>query len=344
MVANKGVNGNFGGSGSGSGCEIMDLPPGFRFHPTDEEIITHYLTQKVLNSGFTAKAMGEADFNKCEPWDLPSMAKMGEKDWYFFCHKDRKYPTGTRTNRATESGYWKATGKDKEIYRGKGRLVGMKKTLVFYKGRAPKGHKTNWIMHEYRLVGPHSNTNLDLSSKDEWAVCRVFHKNNEGVAVMMTATAPRNSAPMTKNSSLLRMNSSDNMDDLLLLSTSSPVPQLPPLSDSGEEFKVMAATPQDGADYYATFDGIGQKKQQYSCDPFVFTPQNLPSDSTPGFVSKSFPHYPPAIHRGFAGDGYRSEAEQSMVTAELGYMDVNMEISSAVNFEGPTNFECLWNY
>jgi hypothetical protein len=49
----------------------FELPPGFRFHPTDEELITHYLSQKVLDNCFCAIAIGEADLNKCEPWDLP---------------------------------------------------------------------------------------------------------------------------------------------------------------------------------------------------------------------------------------------------------------------------------
>ncbi|XP_047086722.1 NAC domain-containing protein 87-like [Lolium rigidum] len=155
----------------------LDLPPGFRFHPTDEEIISHYLTPKALDHRFCSGVIGEVDLNKCEPWHLPGRAKMGEKEWYFFCHKDRKYPTGTRTNRATESGYWKATGKDKEIFRGTGRgaLVGMKKTLVFYRGRAPRGTKTGWVMHEFRLEGrlPHP---LPRSAKDEWAVSKVFNK------------------------------------------------------------------------------------------------------------------------------------------------------------------------
>ena len=83
-------------------------------------------------------------------------ASMGEQEWYFFSLRDRKYPTGLRTDRATEAGYWKTTGKDKEIFRGGCVLIGMKKTLVFYRGRAPKGEKTNWVMHEYRLDTKHS--------------------------------------------------------------------------------------------------------------------------------------------------------------------------------------------
>jgi hypothetical protein len=83
----------------------------------------------------------------------PEKCKIGneeQNDWYFFSHKDKKYPTGTRTNRATTAGFWKATGRDKPIY-VKNCLVGMRKTLVFYKGRAPNGQKSDWIMHEYRL-------------------------------------------------------------------------------------------------------------------------------------------------------------------------------------------------
>lgn len=162
---------------SGEDQEQMELPPGFRFHPTDEELITHYLAKKVINCNFISAAIGEADFNKIEPWDLPSKAKMGEKEWYFFCVRDRKYPTGQRTNRATEAGYWKATGKDKEIYRSK-MLVGMKKTLVFYTGRAPKGEKTNWVMHEYRLEGKYSKDNLPKTAQNEWVISRVFKKSS----------------------------------------------------------------------------------------------------------------------------------------------------------------------
>lgn len=78
------------------------------------------------------------------------VACVGGKEWYFYSLRDRKYATGQRTNRATVSGYWKATGKDKHVTR-KGVLIGMRKTLVFYQGRAPKGRKTDWVMHEFRV-------------------------------------------------------------------------------------------------------------------------------------------------------------------------------------------------
>ena len=97
------------------------------------------------------------------------MALYGEKEWYFFSPRDRKYPNGSRPNRAAGTGYWKATGADKHI--GKPKALGIKKALVFYAGKAPKGVKTNWIMHEYRLA------NVDRSASKKNHNLRVINPN-----------------------------------------------------------------------------------------------------------------------------------------------------------------------
>ncbi|XP_041004274.1 protein BEARSKIN2-like [Juglans microcarpa x Juglans regia] len=155
------------------------VPPGFRFHPTDEELLHYYLEKKVSFQKFEMDVIREVDLNKMEPWDLQERCKIGstpQNEWYFFSHKDRKYPTGSRTNRATNAGFWKATGRDKCI-RNSYKKIGMRKTLVFYRGRAPHGQKTDWIMHEYRLEDgddPQGNSNAE----DGWVVCRVFKKKN----------------------------------------------------------------------------------------------------------------------------------------------------------------------
>ncbi|KAI3787540.1 hypothetical protein L1987_42083 [Smallanthus sonchifolius] len=164
------------------------VPPGFRFHPTEEELLHYYLRKKVAYEKIDLDVIREVDLNKLEPWDIQDKCNKGstpQNDWYFFSHKDKKYPTGTRTNRATAAGFWKATGRDKVI-RSSLQRIGMRKTLVFYEGRAPHGQKSDWIMHEYRLDDHNiipsqdstGSSSCDCVHEEGWVVCRVFRKKN----------------------------------------------------------------------------------------------------------------------------------------------------------------------
>ncbi|KAJ4896382.1 NAC domain-containing protein 66 [Raphanus sativus] len=153
------------------------VPPGFRFHPTEEELLQYYLRKKISNIKIDLDVIRDVDLNKLEPWDIQEMCKIGttpQNDWYFFSHKDKK--------------------------------IGMRKTLVFYKGRAPHGQKSDWIMHEYRLDDNLlvSSSNLDdevtletcevIGGDEGWVVCRVFMKKSLCKTVIISS--PRRSIKM----------------------------------------------------------------------------------------------------------------------------------------------------
>lgn len=184
----------------------LSLPPGFRFFPTDEELLVQYLCRKVAGHDFSLQIIADIDLYKFDPWELPSKAMFGEKEWYFFSPRDRKYPNGSRPNRVAGSGYWKATGTDKVITTG-GRRVGIKKALVFYVGKAPKGNKTNWIMHEYRLSEPQRKNGS--SRLDDWVLCRIYKKNSSAQKQISGG------APTTEQSHGSSSSSSSQFDDVL---------------------------------------------------------------------------------------------------------------------------------
>ncbi|XP_022944107.1 transcription factor JUNGBRUNNEN 1-like [Cucurbita moschata] len=191
--------------------------PGFRFHPTDEELVGFYLRRKVDKKAIGTELIKSTDIYKHSPWDLPNSGNnLGDKEWYFFCKRARKYKNSIRPNRVTGSGFWKATGIDKVIcsHGGQGNgCIGLKKTLVYYKGNAGRGTKTEWMMHEFRLPSHTLNTRPsifarirnNLQEAEIWTLCRIFQRS-----VSSTKYAPNCRKIAAGNDGLINMNSNDN--------------------------------------------------------------------------------------------------------------------------------------
>ncbi|KAL0534354.1 hypothetical protein IC582_028644 [Cucumis melo] len=148
---------------------VSSMFPGFRFSPTDEELISFYLKKKLEGYEKSVEVIAEVEIYKYEPWDLPARSIIqSDNEWFFFSPRGKKYPNGNQTRRATDLGYWKATGKERNVKTGSN-TIGTKRTLVFHTGRAPKGERTEWIMHEY---------NTKDKAQDFLVVCRL-RRNNE---------------------------------------------------------------------------------------------------------------------------------------------------------------------
>ncbi|KAJ4776450.1 NAC domain-containing protein 35 [Rhynchospora pubera] len=152
----------------------MELP-GFRFHPTEEELLDFYLKRVVQGKRLQLDIIPTVHLYRHDPCELPGLARIGEREWYFFVPRDRKQANGGRPSRTTEHGFWKATGSDRPVrsVTDPKRLIGLKKTLVYYEGRAPRGTKTDWVMNEYRLP---NELNSGLPTKEDIVLCKVYRK------------------------------------------------------------------------------------------------------------------------------------------------------------------------
>ncbi|XP_065851248.1 NAC domain-containing protein 1-like [Euphorbia lathyris] len=179
------------------------FPPGYRFKPHDEELVVYYLKKKIFNEDLPRNRIKEVELYKYNPETLAAKYKAnGEDEWYFFTPRDRKYPNGDRPNRAAGDGFWKATGADKAI-KFKGKKVGLKKSLVFYRGKPPRGEKTDWIMYEFKLIGAPKRTKVSQTDMklDDWVLCKIRKKekrkdkSDKAASASVSASASGSQAP-----------------------------------------------------------------------------------------------------------------------------------------------------
>ncbi|XP_047331879.1 NAC domain-containing protein 83-like [Impatiens glandulifera] len=203
----------------------VSLPTGFKFEPSDEELILHYLHNKVMSRPLPDdNIIPDFEVWKSDPWDMPGDS---EKYRHFFsmAYNESVNPNGDIPN---SYGYWRPTGFDIPITVTKGFefIFAMKKILSFYRGNSPNGTQTDWIMHEYRLpaspaaaaaaahvsaVNPFKKIKLSESSDEAaasmdkyWVLIKIFRKKNERKkevkkVVKMPFISGRNSAPASSS-------------------------------------------------------------------------------------------------------------------------------------------------
>ncbi|GER25741.1 NAC domain containing protein 47 [Striga asiatica] len=146
------------------------VPPGFQFSPRDDELI-HYLSLKINNESLPRTKIHDVEFYKFDPDILAEMYKPSGKNqyWYFFTKRQKKYKSGSRPNRVAGNGYWRASCANKPIIH-KDKEIGLRKSLVHYRGKPGKHTKTGWIMNEFLIKG----------EEDNWAICKMSKTGKAG--------------------------------------------------------------------------------------------------------------------------------------------------------------------
>ncbi|XP_051135993.1 NAC domain-containing protein 83-like isoform X2 [Andrographis paniculata] len=197
--------------GENGECKLNNLPPGLRFEPTDEEIVFQYLASKTFSHPSPPCVIPEID-----PFTLSDLPPAGgdtsssrDQERYFFCTMKTMTTMMRRRRRCTilsgRNGFWKDNvGYDKPIVCSKCsslrmsmpmQLVGIKRTLVFYKVIKQKNDRyraipTNWIMHMYHIALIHSqnkNNNIKITPTSQFMV-HVYRARLSGEGIGCCAT------------------------------------------------------------------------------------------------------------------------------------------------------------
>ncbi|XVF23142.1 hypothetical protein REPUB_Repub13aG0012300 [Reevesia pubescens] len=165
---------------------IMKIPHGYRFLPTDQELIVHYLLKKVKREASSSDAVIDCEIygdDDKEPWKIFDQTS-GEKFYVFT--KLKKNGKARRVERRAGLGTWKGQRTDL-VKDSKNNLLGFKKLFVFQvkdsnsKSIAIKnGH---WLMHEFSLP----------NDECDYVLCEIRNKHpivneepedfNEGITV-----------------------------------------------------------------------------------------------------------------------------------------------------------------
>lgn len=152
----------------------VNLPPGFRFCPSDEELVVHFLHRKAALLPCHPDVIPDLGLYPYDPWQLDGKALSEGKQRYFFSRRTQ--------NKITSNGCWKpmaGRGEELVLASDSNKTVGTKKYFLFY---TADGIRTNWVMEEYRLSGFGTSASTKTRNRQKqdyskWVICRVYERD-----------------------------------------------------------------------------------------------------------------------------------------------------------------------
>nr|XP_043620324.1 NAC transcription factor 32-like [Erigeron canadensis] len=181
------------------------LPPGYRFCPTDAEIILYYLIPQIEKGTHPPCRLHKVNIYDHTPEELAAAHKPCDANWYFLTPRTRRYANGKRPSRTTKGrGYWHASQsyakvKDPGVVNGQVVDVGRKLSLAYFDRN---NNKTSWLMHEYTTNDPDLPTGSDKDGTKltDWVIAKIYKKPgsksnnycNKTLAVSNTSSTKQN--------------------------------------------------------------------------------------------------------------------------------------------------------
>ncbi|KAL5558095.1 hypothetical protein UlMin_034306 [Ulmus minor] len=154
---------------------------------TDEEIF-NCLGKLMSGSPLPSNVISDVNPYQHKPSNLP------EGIWFFL---------NTKANKETNDGYWRTNGEACRVF-SHFSITGWRSTLVFYEGKAPHWHQTDWVMKEYWITK--KELPEDGNEKAPSLLCRVFFRgvSQAEMSSQLTHSAVGNSENYTGQGSTSR--------------------------------------------------------------------------------------------------------------------------------------------
>ncbi|XP_030459095.1 NAC domain-containing protein 16-like isoform X2 [Syzygium oleosum] len=198
------------------------LPVGYRFHPTDEELVNYYLRRQILGYKDDPCIIPETpSVHKFDPWHLPglfrerSIVRSQEAEWWFLSRLLFKTRNSSKYDRQTPSGHWKTTGQEKKINaKGTNKLIGTMRNLVFIENEGSSATETVWVMHEYHLHD--CNFGANFLDQQRFVLCHLINKRDEFIDASTSVEAASMSSFLNLDNDKARSNIPENVMEAVM--------------------------------------------------------------------------------------------------------------------------------